>query len=92
MAISIDTEKTFDKMKMHLGFFLKKDSGARHWWITIVILSTQEAEIWRISTRSHQVKGQWDSLSQKYSTQTNKHKGLWSGSSGRALSYQAMRP
>jgi hypothetical protein len=57
MAISIDTEKTLDKMKIHLGFFLKQDSGARYWWLTPVILSTQEAEIWRISTRGQWVEG-----------------------------------
>jgi hypothetical protein len=43
--------------------------GARHQWLTPIILVTQEAEIRRISFRSQQEKIVHKTLSQKYPSQ-----------------------
>jgi hypothetical protein len=36
----------------HSKVALKKKKRARHWWLTSVILASQEAEIWKIAAQS----------------------------------------
>jgi hypothetical protein len=47
----------------------KKEEEARHWWLTPVILATQEAEIRRITVQSHPGQIVRETLSQKHLTQ-----------------------
>jgi hypothetical protein len=53
---------------------------ARHWWITPVILATQEAEIRRIAVWTQPGQIVHETLSQKKKSQNKKEKRLWSGS------------
>jgi hypothetical protein len=56
---------------------------ARHWWITPVILDTQEAEIRRIhSLKPAQANSSQDLISKTSNTQ----KGWWSGTSPEFIS------
>jgi hypothetical protein len=57
-------------------FSFKKDFPAGHWWLTPVILATQEAEIRRIAAQSQSGQIVWEILSQK---KIIKKKGRWNG-------------
>jgi hypothetical protein len=51
-------------------FIIKKwDVLARHWWLTPVILATQEAEISKIAVRSQPLQIVFKTLSRKYPSQ-----------------------
>jgi hypothetical protein len=58
---------------------LKSVIIAGHWWLTPVILATQETEIRRIEIRSQPKLIVWETLSQKKPF-TNTKKRWWSGS------------
>jgi hypothetical protein len=58
----------------------KNRSLARHWWLTLVILATQEAEIRRIEVQSQPGQIVHETLSQKI---PNTKKDWGSGSNGR---------
>jgi hypothetical protein len=53
-------------------------SAARHWWLTPIILTTQEEEIRRILIQSQPGQIVCETLSQK--NPSHKKKGWWSGS------------
>jgi hypothetical protein len=54
---------------------IKVSQKARYWWLTPVILATQEAEIRRIAVRSQQIV--WETLAQKNLTTKNWAGGRW---------------
>jgi hypothetical protein len=62
---------------------IKHNEIARHWWITSVILATQEADSKRITVRSQPRQIFPKTLPRKYPT--HKKKGWSSGSIGRRL-------
>jgi hypothetical protein len=54
---------------------IKSSTEARCWWLMLIILATQEADIRRITVLSHPGQIVHETLAQKYSTQ----KGWQSG-------------
>jgi hypothetical protein len=52
-------------MKMDVKYLFKKMSVAGHWWLTPVILATQEAEIRRIAVHSQPGQIICETLSRK---------------------------
>jgi hypothetical protein len=66
--------------ELHLHYsskYIKKYFLAGHWWLTLVILATQQAEIRRIMVRSQPRQIIRETLSQKIPITK---KGWWSGS------------
>jgi hypothetical protein len=61
----------------YMFFSLFKNQFGRHWWLTPVILATQEAEIRSIAAQSQPRQIVHKTLSQK---KTHHKKGWWSGS------------
>jgi hypothetical protein len=64
---------------LSVAVLLKAPPPARSWWLTHIILATQEAEVRRVVVQSQPRKIVYDILSQKYPMQ---NRGWWSGSSG----------
>jgi hypothetical protein len=72
-------EKEKTKNKRHLFYF--KTSNARHWWLTPIILATQEAEIRRITVRSQPpANSSGDPILKKPITKKKTKNSWWIGS------------
>jgi hypothetical protein len=81
--MSQKVQKFFKQLKMQVlkssDILTRMAISARHWWLTSVILATQEAEIRRIMVRSQQGQILLKTKSQKKKKKITS-KSWWSGS------------